>query len=112
VARPADERSALRIFIGTGRFSNKHYARVGAAFTRHGVCPQGTQAAFAALTNFPGDFFKFSGFLGDSHIILLFLRFRLPCLASESKTSQKLLHFKVLANDFVNIHLFSHRDEL
>jgi hypothetical protein len=110
LAGPAHEGASLGVFIGAGGFSGEHYARVGVALAGHCVGPRRAQTALAAFADFFGDFFKFSGFVGNSHLVLLILSLRF--LALESKTGKKLLHLQVLANDFAYVYIVFHRHEL
>jgi hypothetical protein len=109
---PADKGTSLRIFVGARRFAHEHYAGIWIALSGHGVCPLGAQVALAALTNFVGDSFEFSSFLGNGHTILLILWFRRLVLPLKGKTGQKPFHLKVLANNFTNIHIIFHRRKL
>ena len=110
LASPAYEGSPLSVLVGAGGFSDEHYAGVGIALAWHGIGPRRSQATLAALTDLPGDFLQFSGFLGNSHIILLILSFGIRTL--ESKTGKKLFHLEVLANNFAYVHIVSHCHEL
>jgi hypothetical protein len=110
LTRPADKRTSLCVFIGAGSLSDEHNARVGIAFTGYGVRSRRAQAAFAALANFLCDLFKLGALLCDSHRFLLFLRLLRGSATFGSKAGENLLHFKMLTNNFIDIHLFWHRD--
>jgi hypothetical protein len=102
----------LRIFISPGPFTHKHYAGVGVALARDGVRPQRPQLAFAALVNFGVDFFELLLRLGDSRTIVLFLWFGRVGFTLGCEAGEKLLHFKVLVNNFIHVDVFFHRDRL
>jgi hypothetical protein len=102
----------LRIFVSAGSFTHKQYAGVGIALTGDGVCPQRPQATLAALANFFVDFFELLLRLGSSCAIILFLRFGQVVFTLDSEAGEKLLHLKVLVNDFINVRVFFHRDRL
>jgi hypothetical protein len=112
LAGSSDKRSALRIFVSSGSFADKHYAGVGLALARDGVRSQRSQLAFAALVNFGVDFFELLLRLGDSRTIVLLLWFRQIGFTLGCEAGEKLLHFKVLANNFIHVHVFFHRDRL
>jgi len=112
LAGSSDKRSALRIFIGPGSFTDKHYAGVGVALAGDGVPPQRPQLAFAALVDFLVDYFEQLLCLGGSRTIVLFLWFGRVGVTLGSEAGEKLLHFKVLANNFINVHVFFHRYRL
>ena len=62
------------------------------------VGPRDTKASYANWTD-----------PGNGHIIILLLLWFVSCgFALETKAGKKLLHLKVLTNDFINVHIFSH----
>jgi hypothetical protein len=109
----SNERSPLSIFVGTGCFSNKEYASVRIALTRHGVGPQRPQLAFTTSVYFIGEFFKLPGRFSGSRIVLLFRLLGHRVFTFDRKAaSKKILHLTMLPNNFINVHVFFHRDEL
>jgi hypothetical protein len=116
LAGPADKWTSLSIFVSPRGFSDEHNAGIGISLARHGIGPRRSQAALAALTDFFNDSLQFGGFVGDGHS-LGFARGRAALLIFHlgrcrftpgGKAGETLLHLKVLANDFSDIHLIFH----
>jgi hypothetical protein len=108
LARPADKRSALGVFVGARGLSDEHYPSIRTAFTGDCIGSQRPQVALAALRDLLGQLLKLSRFLGNCHIILLFLLPARTGLGLDGEAGKELLGLKMLANNLTDIHVFFH----